>query len=192
MSKHRIASVDLSERINGLEDVVKLQDVMKVAIEDIDQTCQVRNANRTDEPQPLIQDAVRIAQEAAIDQGIPTALFVPFSSKKAVGIRILAIRTGIALERLVGGDLEPKDWPILTRVAVSILKAPLFIVAGPQFFLDMRNNLQVLKEKNGVQFGVIDLAHMALTAQEEMKMKKDFERVSKTYAVRIVITGGRF
>src|SRR4030067_1612701 len=101
--------------------------------------------------------ALNITQHAAIEAGVPSAIFSLEISKEQLALRMLCSEAKVDAHRLRGGFLGESDWPKLTRAAGSLSEAPIFIDDTPGIsLLEMRAKARRLKAEQGVGRGVID------------------------------------
>lgn len=70
---------------------------------------------------------LNMAQNAALDHGVPVLLFSLEMSKEALIERILCSEARVDSSKLRGGFLDQNDWYALTRAATRIADAPIFI-----------------------------------------------------------------
>lgn len=70
---------------------------------------------------------LNIAQNIAIDQQLPVAIFSLEMPAPQVLMRMLSAESGIDFSRLRTGDLTQEDWEILTQGVSSLMSAPIFI-----------------------------------------------------------------
>ena len=70
---------------------------------------------------------LNIAQNIAIDQQLPVAIFSLEMPAPQVLMRMLSAESGIDFSRLRTGDLTREDWEILTQGVSSLMSAPIFI-----------------------------------------------------------------
>ncbi len=101
--------------------------------------------------------AMNIAEHAAIDQGLPTAVFSLEMSSQQLVQRLLCSRARVNLQRIRDGFLNERDFPSLTNAASKLNTAKMFIddTAGLSI-LDLRAKARRLKAQHDIQLIVID------------------------------------
>ncbi len=101
--------------------------------------------------------AMNIAEQVAIDQGLPTAVFSLEMSSQQLVQRLLCSRARVNLQRIRDGFLNERDFPSLTNAADKLIHAKMFIddTAGLSI-LDLRAKARRLKSQHDLQLIVID------------------------------------
>ena len=75
--------------------------------------------------------ALNIAQYAALEMGIPVAIFSLEMAKEQLATRMLASEARVDSQRLRKGFLGETDWPKLTTAAGRLSDAPIYIDDTP-------------------------------------------------------------
>ena len=101
--------------------------------------------------------ALNITQHAAIEGGIPSAIFSLEMSKEQLALRMLCSQAKVDAHRLRGGFLSEADWPNLTRAAGYLSEAPIFIDDTPGLsVLEMRAKSRRLRAEHNLGLVVVD------------------------------------
>lgn len=101
--------------------------------------------------------ALNIAQHAATEGGVPSAIFSLEMAKEQLALRMLCSEAKVDAHRLRGGFLSESDWPKLTRAAGSLSEASIFIDDTPAISaLEMRAKSRRLKAENNLGLIVVD------------------------------------
>ncbi len=101
--------------------------------------------------------ALNIAQHAAIQGGIPSAIFSLEMAKEQLALRMLCSEAKVDAHRLRGGFLSEADWPKLTRAAGNLSEAPIFIDDTPGLTaLEMRAKSRRLKAERKLGLVIVD------------------------------------
>jgi replicative DNA helicase len=101
--------------------------------------------------------ALNIAQHAAIQGGIPSAIFSLEMAKEQLALRMLCSEAKVDAHRLRGGFLSEADWPKLTRAAGNLSEAPIFIDDTPGLTaLEMRAKSRRLKAEHKLGLVIVD------------------------------------
>ena len=113
--------------------------------------------------------AMNIAENAAIQAKVPTAVFSMEMPGEQLAMRLLSSLGRIDAHRMRTGKLEDEDWPRLTSSVGILADAPLFIDDTPALSPnDLRARARRLKREHGLGLIVIDyLQLMQVTGTSE-------------------------
>ena len=101
--------------------------------------------------------ALNIAENTAIDNANPVAVFSLEMSKEQLVQRMLASRAKVDLHKLRSGYLKDDDWGRLTTAVGALYDAPIFIDDTPaQSVLEMRAKARRWKNDLGLKLIIID------------------------------------
>ena len=102
--------------------------------------------------------ALNIAANAAIRDGIPTAVFSLEMSAEQLGLRLLASEARVSGSKIRSGFLSrEKDWPALTEAADNLAQARIFIDDTPAItVLEMRSKARRLKSEANLGLLLVD------------------------------------
>ncbi|MBC9786495.1 replicative DNA helicase [Heliobacillus mobilis] len=100
---------------------------------------------------------LNIAQNAAVRDKVPVAVFSLEMSREQLVQRMLASEALIDQQRLRTGDLSEQDWDTLTRAITPLSDAPIYIddTAGITV-MEMRAKCRRLKTEKGLGLIIID------------------------------------
>ena len=100
----------------------------------------------------------------AVDERQPTVYFSLGESDVQVVDRLIAIVTGIDLEKIVEGRLSSDEWQLVDRKISVLVDAQIYIDDTPEMTLDsLRTKLEGLAGK-GVRLAVVDHARKVTAA----------------------------
>src|SRR4030043_96762 len=100
---------------------------------------------------------LNLAQYAAIEKKIPTAIFSLEMSKEQLGIRMLCSEAHVDGSRLRTGFLTESDWPRLTLAAGNLSDAPIFIDDSAALsVLELRAKARRLNAEHGLGMLIVD------------------------------------
>ncbi|MBS1238624.1 MAG: replicative helicase, partial [Deltaproteobacteria bacterium] len=100
--------------------------------------------------------ALNIAQYAALEAGIPVAVFSLEMSKEQLALRMLSSESRVDSQRIRRGFLGEADWPKLINAAGKLSEAPIYIDDTPAItVLEMKAKARRLKSE--VDLGLIIL-----------------------------------
>lgn len=101
--------------------------------------------------------ALNIARNAAIDGGVPTAVFSLEMSKEQLSMRMLCAEARVDSFRLRSGFLSADDWSSLTDAAGVLTEAPIYIDDSPDISaMSIRAKARRLKKEKGLGLIIID------------------------------------
>ncbi len=101
--------------------------------------------------------ALNIAENAAIDQQLPVAVFSLEMSKEQLVQRMLASKAHVGLQQLRSGFLKDDDWGRLTTAVGTLYEAPVYIDDTPaQSVLELRAKARRWKDEFGIKLLIID------------------------------------
>ncbi|MFD1675976.1 replicative DNA helicase [Alicyclobacillus fodiniaquatilis] len=101
--------------------------------------------------------ALNIAQNVAVRNALPVAIFSLEMSKDQLVQRMLCAEAYIDGHKLRTGSLDDDDWPKLSMGVSTLSNAPIYIDDSPGINIsEMRSKLRRLKLEHGLGFVVID------------------------------------
>lgn len=134
------------------------------------------------------------AQHAAMDQGIPAAVFSLEMGKTELGCRLAAAATGVPLHKIDAGDLDDRDWVKLGRWAGDTSTAPLFIDDTPTMTVaDIRARSRRLKQQHGIRMIVVDYLQLVSSGRAENRqaavaaMSRGFKLLAKELECVVIL-----
>lgn len=118
--------------------------------------------------------ALNIAQYAALEAGIPVAVFSLEMSKEQLALRMLSSEARVDSQRIRRGFLGDADWLKLTNAAGKLFEAPIFIDDTPAITaLEMKAKARRLKAE--VDLGLIILDYLQLMRSGGYKESREQE-----------------
>ncbi|MCU0585502.1 MAG: replicative DNA helicase [Desulfobacterales bacterium] len=101
--------------------------------------------------------ALNIARNAAVDAGVPVAVFSLEMSKEQLSLRMLCAEASIDSARLRSGFFSMEDWERVTDAAGVLSAAPIFIDDSPSLSaMEVRAKARRLKMDKNIGLIVID------------------------------------
>jgi replicative DNA helicase len=101
--------------------------------------------------------ALNIARNAAVDAGVPVAIFSLEMSKEQLSLRLLCSEARIDSSRLRSGFFSMEDWERLTDAAGVLSGAPIFIDDSPSLSaMEVRAKARRLKMDKNIGLIIID------------------------------------
>ncbi|VAW68512.1 Replicative DNA helicase (DnaB) [hydrothermal vent metagenome] len=124
--------------------------------------------------------SMNIAENAAIAQGIPVAVFSMEMPAESLAMRMISSMGRIDQHRLRTGQLTDEDWPRITS-AVSILsEAKIFVDDTPALTpTDLRARARRLKREHGLGLIVIDYLQLMQVAGSSENRTNEISEISR-------------
>jgi len=126
--------------------------------------------------------ALNIAMNAAMDYGVPTAIFSLEMGNEQIALRILCAKARVNLKSLRTGFLSPEDWGRLTLAVGNISDAPLYIDDTPSISsLEIRAKARRLKKEKGLGLIIVDyLQLMKGSTSRSDSREKEISEISRS------------
>ncbi|MBI4634406.1 MAG: replicative DNA helicase [Deltaproteobacteria bacterium] len=125
--------------------------------------------------------ALNIAQHAALEVGIPTAVFSLEMAKEQLALRMLASEARVDSQRLRKGMLGETDWPKLTTAAGRLSEAPIFIDDTPAItVLEMKAKARRLKAETGLGLIVLDYLQLMRGGTYKDSREQEISEISRS------------
>jgi len=125
--------------------------------------------------------ALNIAQYAAINEGIPVAIFSLEMSKSQLVQRMLSSEANVELQKVRTGDLEDTDWIKLVQAASPLSQAPIFIDDTPGIsVMEMRSKARRLKLEHGLGMVVIDYLQLMSGRGRPENRQQEISEISRS------------
>jgi replicative DNA helicase len=138
--------------------------------------------------------ALNIAQYAALETGVPVAIFSLEMAKEQLVMRMLAAEARVDSQRLRKGFLGETDWPKLTEAAGRLSDAPIYIDDTPAItVIEMKAKARRLKAENGLGLVVLDYlqlmrgsAYRDSREQEISEISRSLKALAKEISVPVI------
>jgi len=118
--------------------------------------------------------ALNIARNAAVDEGIPTAIFSLEMAKEQLTLRLLCSEARIDSNRVRSGFFSQDDWIKLTDAAATLSEASIFIDDSPDITaMTIRAKARRLKMEKGL--GLIFIDYLQLMKSRSGIERRDLE-----------------
>jgi replicative DNA helicase len=125
--------------------------------------------------------ALDIAAHAAVEGGIPSAIFSLEMAKEQLALRMLCSEAKVDAHRLRGGFLSESDWPKLTRAAGSLSEAPIFIDDTPALSaLEMRAKSRRMKAEHNLGLVVVDYLQLMRGRADSDNREQEISDISRS------------
>ncbi len=135
--------------------------------------------------------AMNIAENAAIQAGVPTAVFSMEMPGEQLAMRMLSSLGRIDQHKVRIGKLEDEDWPRLTSAVGILADAPLFIDDTPALTPnELRARARRLSREHGLGLVIIDylqLMHVHGTSENRTNEISEISRSLKALAKELEV-----
>ncbi|MEJ5357555.1 MAG: replicative DNA helicase [Desulfobacterales bacterium] len=124
--------------------------------------------------------ALNIARNAAVDAGIPVAIFSLEMSKEQITLRLLCAEARIDSSKLRSGFLTAEDWERVTDAASTLQSAPIFIDDSPGLTaLEVRAKARRLKMDKNIGLIVIDYLQLMQGRPNAERRELEISEISR-------------
>ncbi len=128
--------------------------------------------------------AMNIAQHAALNENIPTAVFNLEMSKEQLGNRIIWSESLVSGEKIRTGNLSDSDWPILANAVGKLSKAPLYIDDTSSLTItDIRAKARKLQLEHGLGLIIIDYLQLMQGSKRNENRQQEISEISRSLKI---------
>ncbi len=125
--------------------------------------------------------ALNLARNAAVEAGVPVAVFSLEMSKEQLSMRMLCAEARVDSFRLRGGFLNGEDWENLTQAASVLSEAPIYIDDSPDISaLDVRAKARRLKMEKDLGLVIIDYLQLMKSRQHSERRDLEISEISRS------------
>jgi len=125
--------------------------------------------------------ALDIARHAALEVGIPVALFSLEMAKEQLAIRLLSSEARVDSQRIRRGFLGETDWPKLTTAAGRLSEAPIFIDDTPSIMvLEMKAKARRLTAEVGLGLIILDYLQLMRSGVNKDSREQEISEISRS------------
>jgi replicative DNA helicase len=125
--------------------------------------------------------ALNIAQYAALELGVPVAIFSLEMAKEQLATRMLAAEARVDSQRLRKGFLGETDWPKLTTAAGRLSEAPIYIDDTPAITtIEMKAKSRRLKAENGLGLIILDYLQLMRGNSSRDSREQEISEISRS------------
>ncbi|MCX7634963.1 MAG: replicative DNA helicase, partial [Syntrophales bacterium] len=125
--------------------------------------------------------ALNIAQNVAIDQSLPVAIFSLEMAKEQIAMRMLSATAKVDSQRLRKGFLGETDWPKLATAAGILADAPIFIDDTPAItVLEMKAKARRLKAEKGLGLVILDYLQLMRSSGYKESREQEISEISRS------------
>ncbi len=124
---------------------------------------------------------LNIAQNAALDKGVPVAVFSLEMSKESLVQRLLTSEGRVDAQRLRKGKLHDDEFVRLGRAAGMLSHAPIWIDDTPGIsLLEMRSKARRLKTDNDIGMVVVDYLQLMSGPTNQESRQQEISYISRS------------
>jgi replicative DNA helicase len=125
--------------------------------------------------------ALNVAQHAAINNAVSTAVFSLEMSKEQLALRMLCSEAQIDAHKVRTGFISEHDWPNLIRAADHLSKAPIFIDDTPAAsVLEMRAKARRLKSEHDLGLVLVDYLQLMRGRGQNERREQEISEISRS------------
>ncbi len=125
--------------------------------------------------------AMNIAQNAAIFNKVPVAVFSLEMSKEQLGMRMLCSVSRVDSQDIRSGYIKDSDWPKLARATGILSEAPIYIDDSPALgVLEMRAKSRRLKSEHNIGLVVVDYLQLMRGRSNAERREQEISEISRS------------
>lgn len=125
--------------------------------------------------------ALNIAQYAALEAGVPVAIFSLEMAREQLATRMLSAEARVDSQRLRKGFLGETDWPKLTTAAGRLSDAPIYIDDTPAItVMEMKAKSRRLKADAGLGLVVLDYLQLMRGSSFKDSREQEISEISRS------------
>ena len=125
--------------------------------------------------------ALNIASHAALEAGLPVAIFSLEMAKEQLALRMLASEAKVDSQRIRKGFLGETDWEKLVGAAGRLSEAPIFIDDTPAItVLEMKAKARRLKAESGLELILLDYLQLMRGGVYKDSREQEISEISRS------------
>ncbi len=125
--------------------------------------------------------AMNLAENVAIRERQPVAIFSMEMPAKQLANRLLASLGRVDTKRLRTGDLAEEDWPRITSAVTLLSEAPIYIDDTPALSpMELRARVRRLKRQHGLGLIVVDYLQLMQVTGKTDNRTAEISEISRT------------
>ena len=125
--------------------------------------------------------ALNIARNAAVDTGVPVAIFSLEMAKEQLSLRMLCAEAEVDSSRLRSGFFSQEDWVKLTDAAGTLSDAPIFIDDSTNISaMEIRAKARRLKLDKGLGIVIIDYLQLMKGSVSAERRDLEISEISRS------------
>jgi replicative DNA helicase len=125
--------------------------------------------------------ALNISRNAAVDYGIPVAIFSLEMSRQQLALRLLCAEAGVDSSKIRSGFFGEREWAKLTDAAEILSKAPIYIDDSPALTaLQMRAKARRMKAEKDLGLIVVDYLQLMKGREGSDNREQEISEISRS------------
>lgn len=125
--------------------------------------------------------ALDFCREAAIHHDITTAIFSLEMSRSEIAMRLLSAETGVWLQKMRSGDMNPQDWTAISKRIGEVSTAPLYIDDSPNMSMsEIRSKCRRLKQQENLGLVVVDYLQLMSSGKKVESRQQEVSEFSRS------------
>jgi replicative DNA helicase len=125
--------------------------------------------------------AVNIAENAAIERKVPTAIFSMEMSAEALTLRMISSLGRVSQSHLRTGALSAEDWPRITSATEVLSQAPIYVDETPSLTpTEIRARARRLKREKGLGLIVVDYLQLMQVPGTKENRATEISEISRS------------
>ncbi len=122
--------------------------------------------------------ALTLAQNAALDEGEPVAIFSMEMSKQTIVKRMLASVSQVSFEKLRDGELSDRDWHKVTNAMTRLSESPIHLNANMDV-LEMKGQARRLLAEQGLSLLLVDYLQLMEPIDSSIPREQQLANISR-------------
>ena len=125
--------------------------------------------------------AMNIAENAAIGQKLPVAIFSMEMPGEMLVMRMLSSLGRVKLQKVRTGKLDDEDWPRLTSAISLLAEAPVFIDDTPALTpIELRARARRLKREHGLGLIIVDYLQLMESGETNENRATEISAITRS------------
>lgn len=124
---------------------------------------------------------LNLARNAAVESGVPVAIFSLEMSKEQLSMRLLTAEARVESGKVRGGSLSPEEWNRINTAASILYEAPIYIDDSPDVSpMDIRAKARRLKLEKGLGLLIIDYLQLMRGSSHSDRRDLEIAEISRS------------
>jgi replicative DNA helicase len=123
-----------------------------------------------------------LARNAAVDSGVPVAMFSLEMSRSEIGMRLLCGEARVPWDKVRSARVGPEDWGRIVEAAEALDRAPIYIVdSGNVTIVDIRAKARRMKSSaQGLGLIIVDYMQLMSSHQRVENRQQEIAEISRS------------
>ncbi|MBI3602083.1 MAG: replicative DNA helicase [Candidatus Omnitrophica bacterium] len=125
--------------------------------------------------------AAAMAEYACVEKNVPVAIFSLEMSKEQLVQRLLCSQARVDAHKVRTGFLSPAEWPLLTKAAGKLSNVPMFIDDTPAISaLELRAKARRLKASQDIGLIIVDYLQLMQASVKTESRQQEISEISRS------------